>query len=242
MTRFKRKAGLMKMRIVAIVILALTIAAEVKAEDNLKTIFRLLYREFGRESKTKIEVVSGPESVKMNRGGVAGKQWMATSGKYLFKLTIEDATGVEFAQLLARVQKLPGPYMRACQAVSDAGEDGIALYVTLGGAGGHGGKAYINLVSGADALTIAHEMGHTLEQVARESEPKILQIWEEISKADKISVSGYGDSACSEDIAEFAQVYAVCLDEGPEALGVLKKLSPRRFALWEKILKDPDGD
>ena len=64
----------------------------------------------------------------------------------------------------------------------------------------------------------------------------------EISKADKISVSGFGDSVCWEDLAEFSQVYAVCLDAGPEHLARLKELSPRRFALWEKILKEPDGD
>ena len=89
---------------------------------------------------------------------------------------------------------------------------------------------------------MAHEMGHTLEQVARESDPEILNTWEKISKEDKISVSSYGDSACSEDIAEFALVYAVCMDEGSEALAELKELSPRRFALWEKVLRGPVAD
>jgi hypothetical protein len=32
----------------------------------------------------------------------------------------------------------------------------------------------------------------------------------------------------------------VCLDAGPRELAKLKRLSPRRFALWEKILK-PDS-
>jgi len=129
--------------------------------------------------------------------------------------------------------------MRACQAVSDEGEDGIAIYADLGGASAHGGKRYINLVPRANALTIAHEAGHTLEQVFRESHPKILDEWEQAIKADKISVSDYGDHVRHEDLAEFAQVYAVCLDAGPEPLAALKKLSPRRFALWEKILKEP---
>ena len=48
-------------------------------------------------------------------------------------------------------------------------------------------------------------------------------------------MSDYGEVR-HEDLAEFAQVYAVCLDAGTKHLDELKKLSPRRFALWEKIL------
>ena len=120
--------------------------------------------------------------------------------------------------------------------VSDEGEDGVAIYADLGGARAHGGKGYINLVPHADALVIAHEAGHTLEQVATQNDPKVLDKWEDAIKADNISVSNYGDKVRHEDLAEFAQVYAVCLDAGPEHLEELKKLSPARFALWEKIL------
>ena len=83
---------------------------------------------------------------------------------------------------------------------------------------------------------VAHEAGHTLEQVARESDPGVLDKWEEAIKADKISVSDYGNEVRHEDLGEFAQAYAVCLHAGPEYLATLKKLSPARFALWEKIL------
>ena len=172
----------------------------------------------------------------MRNGRVAGKQWIATSGEYQFKLTIEDATGAKLEQLVGRLEKLPRSYLSACVAVSDKGEDGIAIYADLGGARAHGGKGYINLVPHADALVIAHEAGHTLEQVAKESDPKILDKWEEAIKADKISVSDYGDTVRHEDLAEFAMVYAVCLDAGPEHLAELKKLSPKRFALWARIL------
>jgi hypothetical protein len=128
----------------------------------------------------------------------------------------------------------------ACQAVSDAGEDGIAIYKTLGGASAHGGQTYINMVSGAGPLVVAHEAGHTLEQVARSSDPKILEKWAEVAVADKISVSGYGgDEGGHEDIAEFAMAYAVCLDAGDGKLEFLKELSPRRFAMWEKVLYWP---
>ena len=212
-----------------------------KAEEKLTAHFAPLFREFGRDSTTKVEVVSGPEEVKMGNGGVSGKQWIATSGKHRFKLTIQDSTGVKPDQLVERLQKLPGPYMRACAVVSDEGEDGIAIYANLGGASAHGSKSYLNLVPGANALVIAHEAGHTLEQVARESDPKILDEWQEAIKADKISISDYGDHAHAEDLAEFAQVYAVCLGAGPEHLASLKKLSPARFALWEKILEPENG-
>jgi hypothetical protein len=232
----------MKMKILAVAILTFSVTAEASAEDSLKDVFKSAYKTFGQDSKTEIRISAGPKAVKMNRGGVPGKQWIAKSGAYTFKLTIQDETGLKLEELLQRVRKLPPLYMRGCQVVSDEGEDGIAMYVTLNGAFGHGGKTYINLVSAAGALTMAHEMGHALEQVARESDSEILNTWDKISKEDKISVSGYGDTVCSEDIAEFSQVYAVCLHEGPAALAELKKLSPRRFALWEGVLKDPDAD
>jgi hypothetical protein len=207
------------------------------AKVKVKAHFEPLFKDFGRNSTTKVKVVSGPEEVKMLNGGVSGKQWIATSGKYRFKLTIQDSTEVKLDQLVERLQNLPGPYIKACAAVSDEGEDGIAIYADLGGASAHGGQRYINIVPRADALVIAHEAGHTLEQVARASDPKILDTWLEAIKADKISITDYGDHAHPEDLAEFAMVYAVCLGAGSQHLAALKKLSPARFALWEKILK-----
>ena len=227
----------MKMKILSVVILSLVVAAEAKAKDKVTAYFRPLYAEFGRNSTTKIEIVSGPKDVKMRNGGVAGKQWLAKSGKYRFKLTIQDGTGVTRDQLVQRLEKLPGSYMKACTAVSDKGEDGIAIYASLGGARAHGGQGYINIVPYAGALVIAHEAGHTLEQVARTADPTILERWKAAIMADKISLSDYGDHAHSEDLAEFAQVYAVCLGGGRESFAMLKKLSPARFALWEKILE-----
>jgi len=214
----------------------LVVAAAPDEKENLKTHFKSIYQNFGQDSATKIEVVSGPEPVQMRNGRVAGKQWIATSGDERFKLTIEDATGAKLEKLVERLEKLPGSYISACVAVSDEGEDGIAIYANLGGARAHGGKGYINLVPHADALVIAHEAGHTLEQVATQSDPRILDKWDVAIKADNISVSDYGDQVRHEDLAEFAQVYAVCLDAGTEHLEELKKLSPSRFALWEKIL------
>ena len=226
----------MPVKILTVVLLTLVIATGASAKDNLKSHFKPIFENFGQRSTTKIKVVSGPEAVQMRNGRVAGKQWIATSGEYRFKLTIEDATGAKLEQLVKRLEKLPSSYMSACVAVSDKGEDGIAIYADLGGARAHGGKGYINLVPHADALVIAHEAGHTLEQVATQLDPKILDKWEEAINADKISVSDYGDKVRHEDLAEFALIYAVCLDAAPEHLKELKKLSPQRFALWEKIL------
>ena len=227
----------MQIKILAIAILTFVVAVEARAKDKLTARFRPFYEKFGRDSTTELEIVAGPEAVEMRNGRVAGKRWIATCGEYRFKLTIEDSTGVTLDELVQRVEKLPRSYMKACVAVSDEGEDGIAIYANLGGARAHGGKGYINLIPSAGALVIAHEVGHTLEQVARQSDPKILDTWREAIMADKISISDYGDHAHSEDIAEFAQVYAVCLGAGPEQLATLEKLSPARFALWEKILE-----
>ena len=229
----------MKMKILAMMVLALMVATEATAEEKVKARFKPLFEKFGCDSTTKLKILSGPEKVEMRNGRVAGKQWIATSGKHRFKLTIQDSTEFELDRLIEYLEKLPGPYMRACTAVSDKGEDGIAVYADLGGARAHGGQGYINIVPRADALVIAHEAGHTLEQVARDSDPKILDDWEEAIKADKISISDYGDNVRHEDLAEFALVYAVCLDAGSEHLAALKKLSPERFSLWEKILTEP---
>jgi photosystem II stability/assembly factor-like uncharacterized protein len=215
---------------------------EPEKKEKLKARFGPLLKEFGRNSTTKVEIVSGPKEIKMRNGGVPGKQWIVTSGKYRFKLTIQDETGVKVEQLVERLQKIPGPYMKACEVVSDEGEDGIAIYANLGGAAAHGGQGYINIVPRADALVIAHESGHTLEQFARASEPKMLDMWDEAIKADKISVSNYGDHVRHEDLAEFAMIHAICLGAGPEHLAALKGLSPARFELWEKILKWPGGN
>ncbi len=227
----------MRMKVIAAAMLTLAVAAEAIAKDKVTAHFRPLYETFGQHSTTKLDIVSGPENVEMRNGRVAGKRWIATCGEFRFKLTIEDATGVSLDELVGRVEKLPAAYMRACVEVSDKGEDGVAIYASLGGARAHGGKGYINLIPSAGALVIAHEVGHTLEQVARESDPAILDKWQEVIMADKISISDYGDHAHTEDICEFAQVYAVCLGAGPEHLAKLKQLSPARFALWEKVLK-----
>ncbi len=223
----------------AALIVILVVASSAEAGKKVFEHFGELFGKFGQNSTTKVKVVSGPKNVKMRNGRVPGKQWWATCGKFRFKLTIQDTTKVKLEQLVQRIEKLPMPYIKACEVVSDATEDGIAVYASLGGAAAHGGQSYINIVPRANALVIAHEAGHTLEQAARSSDPAILDRWEQAIKADKISVSNYGDRVRHEDLGDFAKVYAVCLDAGAEHLARLKKLSPARFALWEEILEAP---
>jgi len=234
----------MKSKIVAVTLLALMLPATAQAEEEekIKDIFKSLYKTFGKDCSTEVKIVSEPEEVEMRNGRVKGKRWFATCGKYRFKITIQDETEFKLDRVVEMLEKIPFPYIRACEAVSDETEDGIAIYAYLGGAGAHGGKSYINMVPRGNALMIAHEMGHTLEQVAREADPEILNTWEEAIKTDKISVSSYGDKVRHEDLAEFAQVYAVCLGAGEESLAKLKKLSPTRYELWEEMLEDPDVD
>jgi acetyl esterase/lipase len=208
---------------------------EVK-QKKLFHIFREAFKDFGAKNTHKVKIISGPTPVKMRNGRVPGKMWRATCGKYSFKMTIEDKTKLPLETLIKRVEQLPMSYVRACEVVSDIHEDGLGIYANLNGAMAHGGKGYINTVPHAPSIVIAHEVGHTLEQAARESDTKLIEKWGAASKADNQSVSGYGDTCDSENLAEFAKVYAACLDKGPETLKELKKLSPRRFSMWEHIL------
>jgi len=226
----------MKMQVFFVMILSLAVVGGASAKDKIAARLRPQYATFGRNSKTQIEIVSGPADVKMRNGGVPGKQWWVKSGEHKFKLTIQEGTGIACKELIKRLKKLPEPYMQVCVAVSDKGEDGIAIYKSLGGARAHGGQSYINIVPHVGALVIAHEAGHTLQQLAGKRHPNILEMWKSAVLSDKISVSDYGDHAYSEDVAEFALVYAVCLGEGTETLATLKKLSPARFVLWERIM------
>ena len=209
-------------------------------QQQVEPQFRHLYRTIGEKSSTKIMLVSGPEAIKMRNGRVPGKRWFATSGKFKFKLTIQDGVDLKVEKLIERLQKLPLPYVRAYEVVSDEKEDGIAVYKSLGGAAAHGGKQYINIIPGAGPMVLAHEVGHTLEQKAKESDPEILDKWEAAIEADEVSISNYGDKVRHEDLGEFSKVYAACLDAGEAQLSKLRKLSPARFKLWESILNDVD--
>ncbi len=222
-------------RILAL-ILATSISLGAEPPGNLKHRFAGLMGDFGSDRKEAVKILSGPEPVEMLRGESPGKVWQASLGDTKFKITIEDKLILDIGATFDRLQHLPDSYRRALAIVSEGKKDGIAFYADLDGAAAHGSQDYLNLVPHANALVIAHEAGHVLEQRATVSEPATLARWKDAIATDKVSVSDYGDGAVHEDLAEFAFLYAVCLDAGPPQLARLKELSPRRFAHWEKIL------
>jgi uncharacterized protein YaiE (UPF0345 family) len=214
--------------------LAGTLVAKEK-KPNLEKTFESLHQHFGTKNPDKATVVSGPVAVKMLRGESPGKCWQVQLGDARFKLTIEDKLDLKVQDCLARLEKLPPSYRKAFVIVSEGKKDGIAFYEDLEGASAHGSHDYLNLVKDADALVIAHECGHVLEQRVTSTQPKTLHQWKAAIQADRISVSDYGDEVAHEDLAEFSYVYACCLDGGK--LTELKALSPRRFSQGEGILK-----
>lgn len=202
---------------------------------NLEKTFESLHENFGSRNTDKITVISGPSEVRMLRGEAPGKCWQVRLGEVRFKITIEDKLDLKLQDCLARLEKLPPSYRKAFAIVSESKKDGIAFYEDLEGASAHGSQDYLNLVKDADALVIAHECGHVLEQRVTSNQPETLRQWKSAIQADRIPVSDYGDEVAHEDLAEFSYVYACCLDGGK--LAELKALSPQRFSQWEAILK-----
>lgn len=202
---------------------------------NLEKTFEGLHGNFGARNTDKATVTSGPTAVKMLRGEAPGKCWQVKLGDVGFKITIEDKLDLKVQDCLARLEKLPPAYRKSFAIVSEGKKDGVAFYQDLEGASAHGSQDYLNLVKDADALVIAHECGHVLEQRVTSKLPQTLSLWKSAIKKDGISVSDYGDEVAHEDLAEFSYVYATCLDGGK--LDELKTLSPLRFSQWEAILK-----
>ena len=193
-------------------------------------------QNFGKANKEKVEILSGPEPVKMLRGQSPGKVWKARLGQSMFKITIEDEMDMKLEETLERLQRLPVEYRRALEVVSEDKKDGAAFYADLNGAAAHGSQNYLNLVRDAGVDVVAHEVGHILEQRATRADPTVLERWNKARTADAISVSRYGDSVNHEDLGEFALLYAICLDAGKEQFAELKKKTPQRFVFWQEIL------
>ncbi len=169
---------------------------------------------------------------------VTAKQWQVELGQSKFRITIDDeAKNWTIEDALSRVEQFPVPYRRALEIVSEEHRTGLTFYQGLGGA--HGGRDYVNVEPGCGASVLVHECGHAFDGMARVSNPKLAEQWQEAIKADNIGVSGYGDRVVHEDLAEFAMLYAHCIDyvAGRGMKNELKKLSPKRFELWENILR-----
>lgn len=208
----------------------------------LFNIFGPVMHDLGAYNLQKATAISEPVEIKMTNNKAPGKQWQVRLGQSEFKVTIEDATGLTLEKALAYAERIPVSYRRALEVVSEDEKAGLAFYANLGGAAAHGGQSYLNMIPlkpGHAASVIVHEAGHILEQRARNTDKDILDKWAEAAKADNIDVSNYGNQANHEDLAEFARLYAFCIDHslGRGRLLDLKGLSPARFALWEKMLE-----
>jgi hypothetical protein len=193
--------------------------------------FTLLMKDF--PSAIDCEIISGPVEKKMNRGQ-QGKEWRVSRGVYCFKISIENGHSHSIGEAMTFVSRLPEVYMPGLEIVSDAKENGFALYKDIGGAAGHGGRTYCNMI-GLDLGVLLHELGHAIEQEVRHCKPDLLERWlTEGVNGDKVSVSAYGNSNHWEDMAEFGKTFAICLKT--DQLAELKKLSPNRFRIWRDCL------
>ena len=230
----------------ALVAVTTTMAAEDAKESDAKKperlmldkIFAPILRDLGQLNTQKATILSGPTEVKMRRDKQSAKQWLIGLGQAKFKVTIGEKCGSEWTvrDAMRMTEEIPVAYRRCLEIVSEDDKDGLAFYQGLGGA--HGSQSYMNVEPGARSRVITHEAGHCFGQRARASEPDITKRWEAAIQADNIDVSGYGNSVSHEDLAEFARIYGYCTDyaAGKGMKSELKKLSPKRFELWEHIL------
>jgi hypothetical protein len=199
--------------------------------------YRKLRKTLGDKNTDKAKITKGPEVFAMPRGKTAGKIWHISLGKSKFKISIEDKAKLDIKEAIKRIEKVPPMYRRCFEIVSEDKKAGVAFYLTIGGAAAHGGQQYLNIVHKAGSAVMIHEAGHILEQRAGNTDKEILEKWKLAIAQDKISISRYGDQVAHEDLAEFAMVYALCLDGGKDYLIKLKKKSPKRYELWVQILK-----
>jgi len=241
------RTSMSRLRFATVLVAALTAAAAATADAKepgkpprqmLGAIFGPICRDLGALNTQKATLLSGPTAVKMHRGRQPGKQWRIGLGRSKFKITIRDTAPKDWTvqKAMKTTEELPVPYRRCLEIISEGDKDGLAYYPGLGGA--HGGQNYINVEPGARSRCLVHEAGHCFDQRARDTEPDLMKRWAAAVKADDIGVSGYGDSVVHEDMAEFARVYAYCIDyaAGRGMKDELRKLSPERFKLWERIL------
>ena len=239
-TRSLQPASIAGTGILIAVALSVAVSVHAAQKETLKEHFQFLYARFGQKSTGKVSILSGPKAVTMRRDGAPGKQWTATSGLYAFKLTIQDKAECEIEKLVAVLEKLPASYMSVCAAVSGDGQDGIAVYADLGGVAARGGEGHLDILPTADALAVARAMGRALAETANSEEKPILKQWAAAIAANKVSVSARGDSSCEEDIAEYAELYAVCLCARESwRVSELQRLSVKRCSLWTRMLSGP---
>jgi len=172
--------------------------------------------------------------VRMRRGA-RGRVWQAQRAGRPFTVTIEDGHAEGLSQVLRQCSRLPLLYTVALEIVSEEDKDGLALYKSIGGAAGHGGEEYVNVVNSSLPLLL-HEFGHAIEQRARNGgNARFLDEWEGAIRADAVALSAYALQNAWEDCAEFSLAYATALRRG--SLEQLGRQSPKRFRLWSWALQ-----
>jgi len=178
----------------------------------------------GNYNTDKAIILSGPKTFKMPivsgrdytnaKEDRNGKIWDIQLGDHKFKVSIaKNATLVNIENVLEMLEKIPPIYRRAFEIVSEDGKAGVAFFKNLGGAGGHGGQSYINLLQGVNENTVIHEIGHCLEQRARNMDEEILDKWYNAIQLDENAISMYGNTGGHwEELADYAIVYAIALN------------------------------
>ena len=220
------------------------IPAQAAAKSNsLSKIFWGLWK---KQYVSKVTIVSGPvKNVKM-QWDEFGSQWILKSGKYTFKVVIEDGVKTNIKQVANYLRRLPPIYMKSLQDVTP--HWGLEIRDKLGGgSAGCAGRYGISLAAPGGAEILLHETGHVLFNVGRRDDLKGKH-WEAAMVADGISISAYGDGRWGEDVADFSKTYAICLVAGSKprfkglsAMEELQRLSPQRFALWKALIEEPLG-
>jgi hypothetical protein len=200
-------------------------AAKKTSPPMLTEVFAPIMTELGSLNLQKATILSGPTAVKMSRDKTPGQQWHVQLGQSKFKITIAKKIAKQWTiqAAMQAVEKIPFPYRRYLSLSSEGDKEGVAFYKIANGR--------------PDVLV--RQAGRCFTEHARASEPDLGKKWEAARKADAISVSKRGDTNLAKDLTEFARLYAYCNDStmGRGLNRDLKQLSPKRFELWESILR-----
>jgi len=196
-----------------------------------------------------VEIISGPTPANGTLiWGKSGTTWMAKSGPYEFKISIEEGAEKTIDDIIQMLEDMPQPNFRALERVSSvAAEYGLHIRKAEPGmsSGASGGDVIlVNEAAAGEPWTLVHEAAHVLGNLEKYTfGSDVYNLWKEAIKHDSIEVNGYGNKNSGEDMAEFAIVYATCVIAGSDprfenrtALEELKRLSPERVSLWERIL------
>ena len=193
---------------------------------------------------TSVSVVQGPQPV--DREGVPSKSYIlqaqTTWGTFQFKVVVNDGVGFDSPDQLTRLfSSMPPPYLAAAAQV----DEGIGILSDLGGPAGDIYRtvkirvAASALDAGKNLSVLAHELSHVMEVRGEElgffrSSEDFNTRWLAAEKADRVPVSGYGEGASGEDLADFGALYFKAYNN-PEQLAALKAASPERFRIFEQL-------